>query len=306
MAMKNMYAKGCLFVLLAALLFQLSGCLVVARQKSSTALQTLDSIEELMQITFVPTNESTPEVSPEGKRLAFVSDTSGDKNIFISDMMGKNPRQVTSSPFADCDPNWAHNGKALFFSSNRLGFSAIFKKNIARERETLSMVARGSNDVTPAISPKSGILAFSANIGNHESLWLSFLKSGKMIEIGEGGRPRWARNGKEILVQAAKKGSRSDIWIVSTDGKDVVQLTVDEAEDIAPSWSPDGKKVVFASNRSGNFDLWLLNLEKKTLVQLTNNPAEDNHPVWTPDGKYIYFDSARSGNYDIWRIKPVL
>ncbi len=305
MTIKNYFYKCCVVISLTTLLFQLTGCLAV-RQKSSNAPMALDSIEELMQITFTLSNELTPEVSPEGKRLAFVSDSSGDKNIFISDLMGKNPRQITYSPFADYDPNWSNNGKAFFFTSNRLGFNAIFKKDILHERETVSMVARGSNDIMPAISPGGKVLAFSNRVDHYESLWLSFLSKGKLVEIGEGGRPRWARNGKEILVQAAKKGSRSDLWIVSVDGNNVLQLTVDEAEDITPSWSPDGKKIVFASNRSGNFDIWLLNIEKKTLTQLTNNPAEDGHPVWTPDGKYIYFHSTRNGNYDIWRLKPAL
>ncbi len=307
--MKTCYRKTCVMFFLGVLLLQLAGCIpTLVKQKSSVALQPLDSVEELMQITFVPSNELNPEVSPEGKRLAFVSDTSGDDNIFVSDLMGRNPRQMTYSPFMDGYPNWSRNGKELFFSSNRLGFYAIFKKNISRERETLSVVARGGNDIMPAISPGSKILAFSANNGGHEALWLAYLNSGKLVEIGEGGRPRWSGDGREILVHASKKGSKSDIWIVSKNGNDVVQLTVDEAEDISPSWSPDGKKVVFASNRSGNYDIWLLNLEDKEreIVQLTNNPAEDGHPVWTPDGKYIYFHSTRSGNYDLWRIKPAL
>ncbi|MEA3230356.1 MAG: hypothetical protein U9Q05_01190, partial [Thermodesulfobacteriota bacterium] len=78
------------------------------------------------------------------------------------------------------------------------------------------------------------------------------------------------------------------------------------AEDIDPSWSPDGKKIVFSSNRTGNFDIWVLDLKADRLTQLTHHSGDDKSPVWSPNGKYIYFQSLRAENLDIWRLIPIL
>lgn len=73
-------------------------------------------------------------------------------------------------------------------------------------------------------------------------------------------------------------------------------------EDSYPCFSPDGRQVVFQSNRTGNWDLFVLELETGAVHQITSDPSSDLTPTWSPDGKTIVFASDRGGDADIWMV----
>jgi len=82
----------------------------------------------------------------------------------------------------------------------------------------------------------------------------------------------------------------------------VQALTRGTGVDRQPAYSPDGKTIVFSSNRSGNLDIWTVDRESGTLRQITDDAAQDWDPGFTPDGRHILFSSDRGGNLEIWMI----
>ena len=70
--------------------------------------------------------------------------------------------------------------------------------------------------------------------------------------------------------------------------------------DGAPSWSPDGSRIVFHSNRDGNGEIYVMNADGAEIRRLTHHEASDGDPSWSPDGTKILFDSDRGGTFDIW------
>lgn len=79
-----------------------------------------------------------------------------------------------------------------------------------------------------------------------------------------------------------------------------IRVTYNPADDTSPSLSPDGKMVVFTSNRNGDFDLYVANTDLTGLIRLTDHPADDRDPAWSPDGTRIAFRSRRDGNNEIY------
>jgi Tol biopolymer transport system component len=70
------------------------------------------------------------------------------------------------------------------------------------------------------------------------------------------------------------------------------------AHDVTPVWSPDGTRLLFASDRGGNFDIYLLQMDSSIVTNLTpGSAAQDIHPSWSPDGQHILFSSNRGGGY---------
>jgi Tol biopolymer transport system component len=77
-------------------------------------------------------------------------------------------------------------------------------------------------------------------------------------------------------------------------------LTRGLGQDRQPAFSPDGRQVIFSSNRSGNVDLWTVDTGTGEVRQLTDDPGDDWDPAFTPDGQHIIWSSNRSGNLEIW------
>ena len=80
---------------------------------------------------------------------------------------------------------------------------------------------------------------------------------------------------------------------MDSDGNNQVNLTRNPADDSSPVWSPDEKKISFASNRDGNFEIYVMNADGSNQKRLTNNKANDMPLAWSPDGKYIAILSNR-------------
>ena len=109
--------------------------------------------------------------------------------------------------------------------------------------------------------------------------------------------PQVSADGKTVAyvlthVDLAGNRSTSDIWLVPTAGGKPRQLTNAGKKDRHPRWSPDGKSLLFESNRSGDNQLWLIDLHGGEARRLTSISTEAGNAIWSPDGKSIAFVSA--------------
>jgi WD40 repeat protein len=94
--------------------------------------------------------------------------------------------------------------------------------------------------------------------------------------------------------------AKTDIYLVNSNGTGTVRLTSEPGADLDPAWSPDGRKIVFASDRAGNREIYVMNADGSEPVRLTDNAAPDYRPAYSPDGKQIAFVSERDGNAQIY------
>jgi Tol biopolymer transport system component len=108
------------------------------------------------------------------------------------------------------------------------------------------------------------------------------------------------------LVFVSNRDGDYEIYTMNADGTDVVKLTDDKANDWYPSWSPDGKSILYTSQPSQPDktynQIFRMNADGSGRLQLTTDPAEHLDPTWSPDGKRIafVFASATDGNREIY------
>jgi photosystem II stability/assembly factor-like uncharacterized protein len=94
--------------------------------------------------------------------------------------------------------------------------------------------------------------------------------------------------------------STSDIYLVNSDGSGLQELTDSSGRISNFSWSPDGSRIVFDSNRDEKYELYIVDVESLAWTQLTDNDANDADPAWSPDGSEIAFVSTRDGDSAIY------
>jgi TolB protein len=105
---------------------------------------------------------------------------------------------------------------------------------------------------------------------------------------------------RDLLAQRLVRPSRVELYMMNADGSNQRQITHLGGANFGPSWTPDGKRIIFSSNyrqpRSGNFDLYLIDPDGSNLEQVTFDESFDGFPMFSPDGKKLIWASNRHGD----------
>lgn len=216
-------------------------------------------------------NESRPMYSPDGGRLAFVSNRTGGGDIYVLDLRSGSLARITFDDAAESLDGWSRDSKWLYFSSTSrdiAGMSDIYRVVAVGGTPMTISADRYTNEFFSAPSPDGLGVAFSARgLGNSQ----------------------WWRKGRSHIDE-------SEIWLKK--GNDYQKLTEGGAKQLWPMWSPTGSKLFFVSDRTGPQNIWSQTINGAA-KQVTN--FTDGRVVWASisyDGKEIVCER----NFKIWRV----
>ena len=155
-----------------------------------------------------------------------------------------------------------------------------------------SLVANGSLNLAPTLSPDGTILAYTSYRAGAPNIYLRNLSSGteERLTSGEGlALPgSWSPDGRYLALSLSVDGN-SDIYLYDTKRKGLTRLTTYWGIDVSPSFAPDGRRLVFTSDRGGTPQLYLTDTEGRSTVRLTYDGDYNTSPAWSPRGDTIAF-----------------
>ncbi len=214
------------------------------------------------QLTHVDTGEPFP--SPDGKRIVFEIVIEGQQQIFIMNSDGTEQKQITHDVANHDSPSWSPDGRKIAFVSDANGHSVIYMMSVD---------------------------------GTHIE---------RLTDLdGESIHPNWSADSSTVIyctdddLHPPKKND-SEIFNVGVKTKQVTKL-ITGGTNTYPSWSPDGKMIVFRRMIGEmNSEVFVANSDGSDVRNLSNHPAFDGWPAWSPDGTRIAFSSNRNANYQIF------
>ena len=296
--------------------------------------QTFTEKGNMMTFTAKYTDDYSPAISPDGKRIAFASNRLQNAELYLMDLTDGSLRQLTHTDELDeYMPAFSPDGKSIAFVTERTrgvmmlppiqasgsdpSRASIYLMDIDGRNQRPLIDVDGA-DRAPVFSPDGQKIAFESKAPTQETASLpGSTENNDTLEIYvididgsnktrlthndvDDGHPTWSPNGKQIAYTAMVEDIYQ-IFIVNAAGGKQKQLTFSDASHYHPTFTPDGKRIIYVSNAHNHYTLWRMNIDgnpKKT--QLTNHIGAHFEPSISRDGKRLVFSSDRSDHMRIY------
>ncbi|HEY1016568.1 MAG TPA: LpqB family beta-propeller domain-containing protein [Herpetosiphonaceae bacterium] len=204
-----------------------------------------------------PANDWNPSISPDGTKLAFVSDRVGAKaQIYLSFANGGDPVQLTGDDCWHQTPSWSADGRQLYWESDcGSGKINIYRADLRYDNDAETIYGQDL-----AVSLTNVVNLTNSTTSNNQF-------------------PRVSPDGTKIVFTSNRDGNY-EIYVMRADGTGQTRLTNSSADDMAASWKLDGTKLAFDSNRDGNWNVYTMNVDGTGQTQLTNASGDDRWNIW--------------------------
>ncbi len=234
-------------------------------------------------------------------KLAFVDDSSGKREIYVSDYDGHNVRQVTADKSIALLPRWSPDGKYLVFNSYKQGGPMLYLKDMGSGAVRRLSGQSGLN-IGASWTPNGREIALTMSHKGNPDIFTIDLQ-GKILQQlvqhwGIDVSPAFSPDGDKIAFVSNRSGS-PQIYILDLNSKREDRLTYEGRYNTSPAWS-SRNRIAFVSMTDGKFDICTMDPGGGGFRRLTDSTANNEEPCWSPDGRYVMFTSDREGSYHLY------
>ena len=241
--------------------------------------------------------------------IAFVSNRSGNKEIWEMDYDGANQRQLTHIRTIALTPRWSPDATRIAFTCYEPYRGVTSAQICMYSTDSNRLISftrfRGTNS-SPAWSPDGTKIAFMSSSEGDPGIFVSDADGNHLHRLslarGVSTSPMWNPKTGQQIIFVSDRGGEPVLYQMNADGSDVEKIDMpDMGYVVDPAWSPNGQLLAFSWRRpSGNFDIYVMDIISRQLVELTRDAGRNERPSWAPDGRHLVFESTRTGTRQIW------
>lgn len=256
-----------------------------------------------------PPSNSLPSVSPDGRRIAFISTRAGNPDLFVINADGTGERPLTQTPEAESKAQWSKDGHRLVYAVGKGEVSELREVDVASAtmRVIGSVASRGI-----AVSPSGAMVAYTSGTWQASRLALARIDGSgeRMLTTSEqtpiAWNPAFSPDEQWLAFTGQDANRNLQVFLVSVvngELRALTQVTAAQGRAQVPSFSADGTRVAYQLNRKGASDLWLVHRDARQApvpAVLANGQELNETPAWFPDGRALAFQSNRTGAMEIW------
>lgn len=298
-------------------------------------LEKADSLMTLGLTTGAPVLEGyawvppSPRFAPDGRHLAldYVTPRDDPATVVVDGATGEVALRKRRNSAGPC--TWSRDGGRLYTSQVEYRdrydlFGDLYELDVVSGEER--RLTRGRRLVSPDLAPDGRTLAAVEIGAGSNRLVLIDVESMALRPLSDFDqrvnweRPRWSPDGRVIAAEMTERGRVLDIVVVDTAGDMVWRVTEDEAADVTPAWSPDGRFLIWASDRDGVYDIYAAEVPGGLFSHRLRAPDEDSLAVggrvWrltrttggasdpdiSPDGRWLAFSALYAEGYRVERL----
>lgn len=225
----------------------------------------------------------SPSWSPDGQSLAYVSFENSRSEIFIQHLATARRIKISGFKGVNGAPDWSPDGKSLALVLSKDGSSDIYIMNTATKRLTRLTRHRGI-DTEPVWSDNGQSIIFTSDRSGSPQLYEIDIKGGKPQRLTFEGRYNSAASispdGKNIAMVHGERGEYKIAQVERETGN--LTVLTDSNLDESPSFSPNGKMILYASTRGDNGVLYVVSVDGRSKHRLSDQTGDIREPVWGP------------------------
>lgn len=244
-------------------------------------------------------------------QIAFVSNRSGNKEIWAMDYDGENQHPLTQIHTISLTPRWSPDATRVAFTCYaQPGSSSVLTAQICvYSTLTGHLISwprfKGTNS-SPSWSPDGSQLMFMSSMFGNPELFITDASGQRPKRLtysnGANTSPSWNPKTGQQVAFVSDRGGIPQLYMMNSDGSSQAKVNLpDMGYVIDPSWSPNGQLLGFSWRRpNGNYDIYVMEIVSHQLVELTRDAGRNERPSWAPDGRHLVFESTRTGTRQIW------
>lgn len=291
--------SGGQMMLEASLLDTAADKMLPARQFRGAAAQqddlTLRLVDALVE-------DFTGEPGVSRTSIAFVSDGTGSKEVYLADVLGRKVRQVTKHNHLCVSPRFTADGGSLAYSSYHRGNQNLYITDLSQDRTTRAISRREGMNLAPAFSPDGRTMIATLSRDGSPDLYRMDVQ-GKILErLTEGAginvSPSFSPDGRQIAFVSDRSG-KPQIYVMDLGSRKSRLLTLQGKENVEPAWSPKGDLIAYTSLTAGRYHIFTIPAGGGAPTRVTSGYGDYESPTWSPDGRQIAFSRKRNGQMEL-------